>query len=206
MCGIGLIGASGTGKTTLAKEITRVTGVPFIQSQARAVHKSLGIDVNKSPCYELAMEAQKKILEVSEQQYKSIEGIFISDRTPIDFASYAMAQTLAHNLSERQTRDVIKYVDECYRVTNMYFSSVILIQPSFKIFQEEGRANNEAYAQHINMIMTGMVADPSNRIFCAKHFLKKSITDLKTRVDLVIKIASLVEINNMKQGSLQTHH
>jgi hypothetical protein len=203
---IGLIGTSCTGKTTLAKAVSDRTGIPYIPSPVRGVYQSLGLSVNEPMSFEDRMLAQIKILSISEAIYADMDNIFITDRTPMDFAAHVIAEASAINLSVGQSNILMTYVEECYRITNLYFSSLILLQPALNIVEEIGRTTNKGYLEHINLLMIGFIADPNNKLYCAKHFMKKSVINLKRRVDLVIQIASIVEIKNMKQGESEGIH
>lgn len=206
MSGIGLAGTSCTGKTTLASEVAKQTGIPFIASSVRNIYEMYGFSVNEPLSFDDRMMVQMKILEVAECAYEDMDSIFITDRTPMDYAAHLLAEALAINLSEAQTEQLLWYVKKCYQVTNLYFSSVVLLQPALSMVEETGRTSNRAYLEHINLIMIGLIADPNNKLYCAKHFMKKSVTNLKKRVDLIIQIASIVELKNMKQGELAGVH
>lgn len=206
MSGIGLIGSSSTGKTTLAKAVSELTGIPFISSQVRAAYSMHKEDPELGCAFDQRRRVQEKMLELAEADYQNVKSLFISDRTPMDFAAHVVAEALAWNLTPEQTQWVLDYTKRCYSLTNWHFSSIILIQPAFKIVAEPGRTTSVAYQSHINFIMTGMVADPDNKLHCSKHFLKKSLVNLNKRVNTVIKIAQLSEITNMKQQSMSVVH
>lgn len=203
---IGLIGTSCTGKTTLAKAVADKTGIPYIPSPVREVYQSMGLSVNEPMSFEDRMLAQIKILHIAESIYSDMNNIFISDRTPMDFAAHMIAEASAINLNAGQSNVLMKYIEDCYRVTNLYFSSLILLQPALNIVEEVGRTTNKAYLEHINLLMIGFIADPNGKLYCAKHFMKKSVINLSRRVDLVIQIASIVEVKNMKQGESEGIH
>jgi len=206
MSAIGLIGTSCTGKTTLAANVAKTTGVPFVKSSTRAIFEMMGLSVNEPMTFKERLAVQQKILEVAEESYSCLDSIFITDRSPMDYAAHMMAEALAINLTANQSSCLMEYVGECYRVNNLYFSSLILLQPALSIVEEAGRPTNKAYLEHINLIMIGLIADPDNKLHCAKHFMKKSVTNLRRRTQLVIQIASLVEAKNMRQGELSGIH
>lgn len=206
MSGIGLCGTSGTGKTTLAQAVSDRTGVPFIKGQVRQVYELYGITPEKHTSFSRKMIAQWKILEFAEAQYQAADSLFITDRTPMCYAAYVISEAMMDNLDDIQTAETMDYVKECYRIANLYFSSLILIQPGIAVVQEKGRPTNQAYLQHINLIITGMIGDPNNKLLCAKHFMKSSVLNLNKRVDTVIKIAQLVENLNVKQRFAATTH
>ncbi|MGZ8172989.1 AAA family ATPase [Methylobacter sp.] len=207
MSGIGLTGTSGTGKTTLAVKVSELTGVPYVSSQARAAYAMFGIDPsNDQSSFDQRLAVQGKILDFAEAEYKAVGSLFITDRTPMDFAAYVLADVQRANLTDEQTDQALAYVERCYQLTNLYFSSLILIQPAIPFVERAARPSNKAYLEHVHILMTGLIADPNSKLFCAKHFLKKAITDLNRRVEVVIKIASLVEVINMKQRESAITH
>ena len=203
---IGLVGSSSTGKTTLAKAVSKATGIPFVPSQIRAAYAVSGLLPEKPCTHEQKMKAQHLILDIAEQDYRSVGGLFVTDRTPMDFAAHVIAEATATNLSEEETIEIMDYLERCYRMTNLYFSSLILLQPAIAVVAEVGRTTNPAYVKHISLIMTGLIADPNNKLYCAKHFLKCSIVDLKKRIEVVLKIAIIVENNNLKQSQMSVSH
>ena len=206
MSGIGLTGTSSTGKTTLARAVANATGIPFIQSQVRAAYATFGISSEIEATHSQKMEVQNLILKIAELDYANAGGLFISDRTPIDFAAHVIAQAMATNLTDDETEEVMDYVNRCYKMTNLYFSSLILIQPAIAVVAEAERTTNAAYLSHINLIITGLVADPGNKLYCAKHILKKSVTNLKKRTEVIIKIAKLVESVNLAKSKMSVNH
>ena len=207
MSGVGLVGSSSTGKTTLALAVSEVTKVPFIQSQVRAAHAICGISPEIKATHSQKMKAQNLILNMAESDYKSVGGgLFITDRTPIDFMTHVLAEVTASNLTDEETDEVMKYCQRCYDMTNLYFASVILTQPAIAVIAEAGRTTNPAYIQHINLILTGLVADSNGKLLCAKHFINKNNVNLQKRIKTVVGIATLVEANNMNQKKISTAH
>lgn len=193
MIGLGLIGTSSTGKTTLAKAASARLGLRFISSQARCAYEQHGVSVNDKIPLSKRIEVQKTILEMAEKDYREFGEKFISDRTPMDFAAHLLA--FAVDVSDEEAVVINEYVNKCYEVTNFYFSSLMLIQPVIQVVAEQGRPTNIAYLSHINAIMTGLICDPANKLTCAKHIMKAWITDLETRVKVVARVA---KIENLK--------
>lgn len=198
MSAIGLVGTSGVGKTTLAQKVSEVTGVPFISSQVRSVYKMYDADPSKHYDFDTKMTIQQKLLEFAELEYRGAGSLFISDRTPIDFAAHMISDVRTDSLNIRQTEELLAYIDRCYRITNLYFASLILVQPGIQFEHRSMRPSNEAHLEHLNLVMTGMIADADGKIHSAKHTLSRSMLDLDKRVESVIKIACLVERLNMR--------
>jgi hypothetical protein len=206
MCGIGLVGTSGTGKTTLATEVSERTGIPYISSQVRPVYQLFGLDPAKQIDFDTKIQVQFKILDFAEEEYRSMESVFITDRTPVDFAAHMLADVNVEGLSDAQTTLLLEYLDRCYRIVNLHFQSLILIQPGIPFVPRAARPSNPAHLEHLNLLMIGMMADPDGKLLPAKHFLKKSLLDLQKRVQMVIKIGAFVEGTSVKQRTLATVH
>jgi predicted ATPase len=206
MTAIGLAGSSGVGKTTLAKSVAEKTGIPFVPSQTRPAYAVYGFLPEMKMTHTEKMKVQHLILDMAETDYRSVNGLFITDRTPMDFAAHVLAEATATNLNDEETAEMMEYINRCYKMTNLYFSSLIFIQPAIKMVSESGRTSNAAYVEHINLIMLGLITDPNNKLYCAKHNLRKTLTDLNKRTEVVIQIARLVEINNLKQAEQSVSH
>lgn len=86
---IAVVGAHGTGKTTLAKAISEQQGLPLITEQARIVAKEMNINNCQSLLVnpELARAFQWKVLE---RQIKAQleHNEFVSDRSTLDCIAY----------------------------------------------------------------------------------------------------------------------
>jgi len=138
-------------------------------------------------------------VELAEMQYKAANSLFITDRSPVDFMAHVLADIHVEGLDEFRTKVVMDYIERCYQVTNLYFQSLILVQPGIKFEERKARPSNPAHLEHLNLLMIGIISDPDGKLHPAKHFLKKSMLDLNRRVETVIKIGCLIESGNMKQ-------
>ncbi len=89
---IGLCGAQGTGKTTLAKAYSEVSGIPYIDAKVGDFLNEIDVDLSRSdmPIVE-RMKAQLMvaghIASITEAPDLLKTG-FIIDRTPIDVMAY----------------------------------------------------------------------------------------------------------------------
>lgn len=97
---IGLCGAQGTGKTTLAKAYSEVSGIPYIDAKVGDFLNEIGVDLSRSdmPIVE-RMKAQLMvaghIASITEAPDLLKTG-FIIDRTPIDVMAYTHDIAVPH--------------------------------------------------------------------------------------------------------------
>lgn len=87
---IGICGAHGTGKTSLARRLSEVTGYPLVGEAARDVARELGIlsasQVAGNPA--VAGTFQEKVLELQLERERAAGRAFVADRTSLDCAAY----------------------------------------------------------------------------------------------------------------------
>lgn len=118
---IGISGVHRTGKTTLARELAKQLGLPFIPVDASGYFKELGLDPKDDMSCADLMLVQRNILEGSREKWGVTTG-FVSDRTSIDFAVYAVT-------NGRSCEGAYKYKWECVRALNEYFDLVVIVSP-----------------------------------------------------------------------------
>ena len=105
-----LCGAHRTGKTTLAKAFSNYSGMPFVQTGASHVFADMGLDPKVDYPLEVRLDIQKRILESFEKQCSSVKTKhFITDRTPIDFMAYMMADIQRENVRGQLEKDIERY-------------------------------------------------------------------------------------------------
>jgi predicted ATPase len=92
---IAFTGASGTGKTTVAKQISTILGIPFNPIGSRSVAQSMGFgnpyDVDKAG---KRAEFQRRLV-TEKQAWEDSHEDFVSDRTTVDNLCY----TALHDVS-----------------------------------------------------------------------------------------------------------
>lgn len=181
---IGLAGSHRTGKTTLAQEYSEKMGVPFVQTSASEVFKMMGFDPKADYDFKVRMLIQNEILDASEKLWRAQKGDFITDRTPIDMLAYTIADIQRENLDKDDEKIFMDYQRSCIDVLNRQFSMLVVIQPGIKLVEAEGKAPaNEAYIEHINTLVVGIVNDA--RIGCSKFIMSRKTTDLRRRLDVL---------------------
>lgn len=207
---IGLSGAHRTGKSTLARALAESLGVPFVATSASEVFSSMGLDPKADYPLEVRFLIQSVILDTFTAQYESASresSVFVADRTPLDLASYMLADVSRSALEGKNdvAQLINAYVDECLKATTRFFSEVYLVQPGIKVIEEKGKALGcPAYMEHLNTILIGLVYDERSMVSC--YPVPREITNLKSRVDFVMETRDkLVEMQELVSPYLWTH-
>jgi len=192
MSGIGLSGAHGSGKTTLAKAYAENTGIVFVPSEASSVIVGCGHNPALDYNFSDRLYLQKKILARAIISYEGTAGgDFITDRTPLDFLAYLMSDVGRNNVIGEETSEFLDYQRQCYEVLNMYFNVVVVVQPGINLVERDDKgSNNIAYMEHFNTLVVGLSV--SSELNIQNTFIPRTCLNIDTRVQAVkesVKIA-----------------
>lgn len=191
----GLTGAHRTGKTTIAKLYAEKYGLPFVVLPR--VIEQMGLTPADIDTFELRMKVQWAILTEAENLYKQHAGLFVTDRTPLDMAAYALAD-VRQDMTQEQIDEVNNYVTQCYRVANAHFSQYLLFQPGIPYVMEPGKPEpNSAYQCLIDTIITGLVS--SERSYPRHFILGKVNTTIDSRMMIMDSVHELM-VNTIMQS------
>lgn len=182
---IGLVGAQGVGKTTLAEEVSNETDLPLLLTSTAKVFEENGIRPDQVLTFSQRIDIQHKILTSAEALWGD-HATFITDRTPIDMLAYMMIDFNSDTrLSESETKLFTDYRERCIESTNEYFTSVLLVQPGITPMNvEKSRASLDvALVESMSALMMGILMNDNISAF--RTLLPKEVTDLKERVMVV---------------------
>lgn len=162
--------------------------------------KQAGLDPRKDYPIEVRLAMQQMLLEAFERQYQQAHAkshFFIADRTPIDLASYLLADV------SRQTADhspklglvIAEYVNQCLEVAARHFSVIVLIQPGIRLVEQIDKAPAcPAYMEHLNAIQLGLLMDERN--LTRRYFMPRRVTNLKERLlALAVSVKSVIDMD-----------
>src|SRR5437870_682065 len=98
---IGIVGAAGTGKTTLARELAEALGCPLIPDYVEEVLKEHGKDswrgvLDLRVRRTIRLEALKRKMEA-----ENAAASFVSDKTAIDYLGYWLQNQSEHESKEQ---------------------------------------------------------------------------------------------------------
>lgn len=186
---IGLTGAHRTGKTTLAREFAKNTGVPFVETNASEIFAKMGMNPSFVG-YSVAqrLDIQERILAEFTDKWKNAIANgngFITDRTPLDMVAYTLAYIgSGEELSSSLENRLENYIQSCFDVVNYMFDFVVVVLPGIKVVHEEGKASvSNACIEHIATLIMGLVV--SERIAIPNFYIPRGETDLNDRVEIL---------------------
>ena len=180
---IGVCGSHRTGKTTLAELIAKETGINFVKTSTSAVFKQNGLNPLVPLDFNTRLWIQHRIIEAIVPVWQAETDAFITDRTPIDFMAYTLADIQGTTVVD--FTELEAYVSKCFDITNQFFSKIAILQPAIPLVYEEGKAAlNKAYIEHLNTLIAGLCAD--ERLQCPTIVIKRNIIALAERARVVL--------------------
>lgn len=180
--GLGLSGAHRTGKTTVAAKLAELNEVPFLTSSASQIAKDMGLTVDLGMPLAERRAFQEEVLRRYIEQYETEagHGLFITDRTPLDMAAYALVDWGQQKADPEHDEWLMGYVERCMEATSQYFFMVGVVQPGIPYVVGPGKpAPNVVYQEALNTTIIGLAYDPRVRSYVS--VLDRSMLDTQDR-------------------------
>ncbi|MEW2741607.1 AAA family ATPase [Providencia rettgeri] len=195
---LGLSGAQGSGKTTLAKHFSDKTGIPYFDANVRGILVRNGFDCRADMNLSEYMQMQETVCSELLNSYP--EESFITDRTPIDVVAYTLAYIPPTISTETEVGadvelSVIDIVTAARLSLERNFSNAILLKGSFVSSDDSTRTDRAsthlAYRMKLESLMEGefrrFVEFTYNKPI-EFAVMPTEITDLKKRVEPLIRL------------------
>ncbi len=181
---IGFCGSHRTGKTTLAEEVSRKAGMPFIRTCTSEVFRRAGLNPAAAMDFKKRLWIQTETLEAAKGIWEAAGKSFITDRTPLDMMAYTLADI--QGATGADFNEVEGYLERCFSITNSFFDALVVVQPGIPLVHEQGKAAlNRAYMEHLNYLILGLAADP--RLTAAVIRLARGTVEMNERVRAVVE-------------------
>ena len=160
MTNIGLCGAHGTGKTTLAIALSQKLNIPYIPVDASSVFLQHSFHPSDKLDIRTRLFLQQKILEKAENIWFDVdEPSFICDRTPLDMAAYLLADVGNGELDKRTQTEIMDYLQDCFNVSIQCFDKIVLVPPAIAFVEREYKAAiNEPLIFKLHTQLLGILA------------------------------------------------
>lgn len=183
MSNLGLCGAHGTGKTTLAIASSQKLNIPYISIGASDVFLQHGFHPSDKLDIRTRLFLQQKILDKAEGIWFDVdESSFICDRTPLDMAAYLLADVSNGELDQRTQDEIVDYLADCFSITKKYFKKIVLIPPMIHPIPREYKAAlNKPLIQSLHCTLIGLLSDWE----LSHQMLPKICVSVSDRVDFV---------------------
>lgn len=183
---IGLAGASGTGKTTLARTVAERAGARFVPTDVSEMARRAGFNPLAPMTIGERIDLQRALVDQFEALVaaQSPKLCIIMDRTPLDVAAYMLAEVTMQSWREagmERWQEVREIVARCQRIASRFDAIVMLSElPVYDDAPKRPRYN-PAYQVHIEALIAGLALIGSDA--ARVHFL--SATDLETRFNVL---------------------
>lgn len=183
---IGLAGAQGVGKSTLAEAVSNETDLPLIFTKTSDVFKDMGLRPDQDLGFDTRIQVQNEVLNRAEDLW-SDHVSFITDRTPLDMLAYTLIDINSDTrMNIRQEAEFFAYEHRCYESLNRHFTNVTLVQPGIHdgFQQNKSRASlDKCLVSTMNTILLGLLID--SRVAIYKSMIPAYILDLRERVEAI---------------------
>lgn len=184
---IAICGSSGTGKTTLAKELEKaVKELNFISTSAKEVWPKYGLDKHTDPHdmpIEIFRDYQNDILERRSEVLNNYES-YITDRSPIDNIVYYL-----QGVAMRENSGISKlYLDKVEEKLKELDLIIYLPLTQAIILEDDGkRVQNWYYQCMINSMFMNILSNPGlwgldSNIFIRTPVISSTKRDLESKV------------------------
>jgi hypothetical protein len=191
---IGISGSHRTGKTTLARAISKKKGIPFVKTSTSDVFKQHGLHPAMPMDFKTRLWIQHYVLEAAAYVWQVEKGPFVTDRTPIDFMAYTLGDI--QGVTKVDFTKLEKYTNQCFEMIHQFFTTLVVLQPAIPLVYEEGKAPlNRAYMEHINSITQGLCSD--EQLNCPSIIIKRNIMNIDRRTQVVLNFVSDLKKNSI---------
>lgn len=154
MC-IAFVGAHRTGKTTLAREVSKVTGIPFAETSTTAVMRELGLNPVANMPFMDRLHLQEILLKHHIEWIKTLPRPVILDRSPFDMVAYTVAELGMHHDLEVDER-VMNYMAAAMNVVKRHYGMVLAVRPLTTYEVDPTKPPpSMSYQTHIQFIIEG---------------------------------------------------
>lgn len=203
---IGLSGSHRTGKTTLARAfVEQNPSWNLVETTVSGVYAEMGLDPKVMYPFKKRLEIQRRILDTLTKQYQQGGMRFVADRTPLDFIGYTLSD-VTRSYDGSLDKEIASYIDDCYAITNTYFSMILVVQPGLDKVEEAAMKApaNLGYMEHLNMLILGAATD--TRLQCMHFALNRTTIDLYRRVGAVDSMLRACQERVLREECIGTLH
>lgn len=154
---ISLCGCSGMGKTTIAKELSDIMGIPFISSSYSDLVPSTKLELHKDMITKDSNDIYNQDYQLLNLRRNQLKGVdtYVSDRSFIDNATY-FVHKLSHLIPECET---LAFLDLCKTLLPEFTTHIIIIPYTWDMIDKwviednHKRVTNRVFQMEIFSVM-----------------------------------------------------
>ncbi|OCP21984.1 MULTISPECIES: AAA family ATPase [unclassified Ensifer] len=198
----GVCGTHRSGKTSTAKLLAEQLGVEFLDSSFDVAKKFGYNPVGKMTLGE-RVAMQELVLEDHLDKLKHSPRPLITDRTPLDYFAYTMAQfgmTSHLECGQVVLEAAHRFAKRCLEETKAYYDMVFIMDPLVVYEVDPSKATpaaNPAFQLHIHALIHGAVSQIHRDI----NYAMVPVMPVQDRVDFIAQeiIERMNDIDDLKQ-------
>jgi hypothetical protein len=187
---IGFAGAHRTGKTTLAKEVAKSTGIRFFETNVSQapVWKEIHASPSDSFTFSERVEIQHRLMDYLGYQYAAqTEEAYVVDRTPLDILGYLFAN-LDHTCSNLWSDSAKSLITRSIYLVDNFFDRIFLVQPGIQTVVESGKTGKVFLSWSYQIAINNNIMAFGINHFDSKKFviIPQNVLELEKRLRFVI--------------------
>ncbi|TDW20497.1 AAA domain-containing protein [Rhizobium azibense] len=197
----GVCGTHRSGKTTVAKALAEQLGIEFLDSSFD-VAKKFGYNPVGRMSLKDRMAMQILVLEDHIEKLKAAPRPLVTDRTPLDYFAYTLAQfgmTSHEQADELTLRAAHAFAEKCLEETKTYYDMVFIMDPLKVYAVDPTKATptaNPAFQLHIHALIHGAVSQIHSHI----NYAMVPFMPVQERVDFIAQniVERMNEIDDLR--------
>lgn len=182
---IGVSGGHRVGKTSLCKRLADELGIEFVQGSATPIFQKFGRMPADALPFAERLEIQFELLNDYERRLSG-KSNFITDRNPIDYIAYTLAE-LNNAVATEQVKlgelRLSEYISKCYEVSNTCLDMGLLVQPGIPLMNDDTKGVcSLMMIEKLNLLMASSVCD--YRSMVPFFIIDREVIDMGGRIDV----------------------
>lgn len=179
-----LAGPHRSGKSTLARAYAEATGMEYRPFQTSAITQAAGLNLKHVRSLRQRLVFQGAILKGA-RAFFQCGGRFITDRSPLDFAAYLLADVRDEELSPEEDSMIEEFVGDCMALTNQTVSQGFVLPPVLPYVADPLKPHaSRSYQAHHFYTLWGLVC--SGPCLTPFRVIDGSIVKLEARVAFMV--------------------
>ena len=190
---VGFVGSHRVGKSTTAEEWARRHGFNYVPFSVSGVIKSFGHSSEEEVSFERRLQIQQAVLDTYIEQFSGLDkkGVFVTDRTPLDFYAYMMADILRASIPSDNPSlqsKTLAYFENCK--SSMWSDALDLkhacfINPAIELVHDAKSANCPVYQLHIHHLTHDVFKKLAQPALCNYIQIPTRTVELNARLDYI---------------------
>lgn len=155
----GFAGPSSSGKSTLAKEVAKLSGLPYFAFPTTDLMAEIGVNGVDDLSMLDRVCVQSHLLSRYWDLTQAHARPFITDRTPIDIIAYMLAEVQMHGTPPELIDKIDTLVTTALNATDCTFMALFTVR-ALPVYEVDPKRppSNIAYHRHIEMLVDGATA------------------------------------------------